>query len=289
MTIRSITAKRILTKQRGGFLTQGPYPYTHTLSWAVGCGFGHLYCGKYCYAQAFPNWLYNKAEGEAWGDAVIIKENAPELLNAELRSAKDRAGMRIFMSSVTDPYQPVERKLRMTRRLLDVFAAYDDLDLLVIQTRSPSVTDDLNRIAAIPYAVVSMTLETNRPGLPYGPNAAFIKGRYEAVQAAAAAGIFTQITVSPCLPYDDGFAEWLAASGAERVVVDTFVDGDGSGGARTAESPFAQAADYDWHNGDPAKALYDDLKASGVTVGWSVDGFSVPPRNHRAIPTPPRN
>lgn len=280
MNIRHIQSKRILTKQKRGFLTAGPYPYTHTLSWAVGCGFGHLYCGKFCYAQAFPNWLYNREAGEGWGDAVIVKANAPELLAGELAKAKDRAAMRIFMSSVTDPYQPLERKIRMTRRLLDVFAGYDDLDLLVIQTRSPFVTDDIERIAALPYAVVSMTIETNRAGLPYGPNAAFIQGRYEAVQAAAAAGVPVQVTVSPCLPHDDDFAAWLASSGASRVVVDTFVAGDGSGGKRTSESPFAEAADYNWRDDNPAVRLYHDLAGRGVDVSWSVDGFGGIP--HRA-------
>lgn len=282
MNIRYVQAKRILTRQKRGFLAEGRYPYTHTLSWAAGCGFGNLYCGAFCYAQAFPNWLYNKEPGEGWGDAVIIKENAPELLDKELAKATDRPAMRIFMSSVTDPYQPAERNIRMTRRLLDVFARYDDLDLLVIQTRSPFVTDDLARIAALPYAVVSMTIETNRAGLPYGPNAAFIEGRYRAVQAAAAAGVPTQITVSPCLPYDDDFAAWLAATGAGRVVVDTFVAGDGSGGERTAGSPFADEADYNWRDDDPAAQLYKDLAARGVEVGWSVDGFGgIPPRAQR--------
>jgi len=56
MKIKTVTAKRILTRQKGGFLTEGPYPFTHTLSWAVGCGFGKTYCGKYCYAQTLPNW-----------------------------------------------------------------------------------------------------------------------------------------------------------------------------------------------------------------------------------------
>ena len=284
MQVRMIQAKKILTKQRGGFLTQGQYPYTHALSWAAGCGFGNIYCGAYCYAQSLPNWLYNKQPGENWGDAVILKENAPELLEAELAKATKRSEMRIFMSSVTDPYQPLERRYRLTRRCLDVFAKYDDLDLLVIQTRSPFVVDDLQRMANIPYLWLSMTLETDRGDLQHGPNEAFVRQRLEAVQKAVAAGIKTQITVSPCLPYTDNFADKLISSGVQRIVVDSFVAGDGSAGRRTAESPFGQQAAYNWRDEDPARTLYEQLTASGINTGWSATGFNgIPPRRQRSL------
>jgi len=268
-----------LTKQKRGFLAEGVYPYTHTLSWAAGCGFGKIYCGAYCYAQKLPNWFYNREDGEAWGDAVIIKANAPQCLAGELAKAHDRRSLRIFMSSVTDPYQPLERRYRMTRRCLEVFAQYDDLDLLVIQTRSPLVIDDVDLIAHIPYAWLSMTIETDCGDLPYGPNRRSIDKRFAAVRAAVDTGVRTQIAVSPCLPYTDTFADRLIASGAHKIVVDTFVAGDGSAGKRTAVSPFAALADYEWRDDDPARALHDTLQARGVSVGWSVDGFaSIAPR-----------
>ncbi len=279
MKIRTIQAKSILTKQKRGFLAAGDYPFTHTLSWAIGCGLGNTYCGDYCYAQTLPNWLYSKHGDETWGAAVILKVNAPQLLETALAKAKDRSAMRIFMSSVTDPYQPLERRYRFTRQCLEVFANYDDLDLLLIQTRSPLVTDDLALMASIPYAWLSMTLETDRGDLAYGPNTSFIEQRYTAVKAAVAAGVNTQITVSPCLPYTDKFADFLLASGAQRLVVDTFVEGDGSGGTRTSQSPFANAAGYDWRDDDPARRLYDALRQRHLHVGWSNEGFaSIPPR-----------
>lgn len=277
--IRTIQAKKILTKQKRGFLTEGPYPYTHTLSWAVGCGFGNIYCGQYCYAAAFPNWLYNRQADEQWGDAVILKENAPELLAKELAKAEDRTALRIFMSSVTDPYQPIERKVRLTRQCLEVFAQYDDLDLLVIQTRSPLVTDDLDLLATIPYAVLSMTLETDRGDLAYAPSATHMRQRLAAVRTAADAGIPTQITVSPCLPHTPNFAQHLLTSGAQRIVVDTFVEGDGSQGKRTADSPFAEQADYDWRDGGPAQRLFQQLQSHDIAIEWSAAGFGgIPPR-----------
>ena len=282
MNIRHIQAKSILTPQKRGFLTAGAHPFTHSLSWAIGCGFGHLYCGAYCYAQKLPNWLYSRREGEGWGDALIIKENAPELLERQLSRARDRRRMRIFMSPVTDPYQPLERKLRLTRRCLEVFAGYDDLDLLLIQTRGPAAIDDLERIARIPYAWLSVSLETDRGDLPYGPARSHVERRFELIREAGARGVRTQIAVSPCLPYSEDFADRLLECGAERIVIDTFAIGDGSRGKRTASSPFAAAVDYDWRDNGLAERLYQRLSAHHAAVSWSAEGFAGIARRDRA-------
>ena len=282
MNIRYIQSKKILTPQKGGFLTEGEYPFTHTLSWAIGCGFGSIYCGKYCYAQKIPNWYYSRQEGEQWGDALVIKENAPDLLQKQLTNARKRSSMRIFMSSVTDPYQPIERKIRMTRRLLEVFQQFDDLDLLVVQTRGPAVVDDLDRIAIIPYAWLSMTIETDRHDLAYGPSKGHIDKRFDAVRQAVDNEVNTQITVSPCLPYSGDFASRLIDSGAHRIVVDTFVLGDGSQGKRTEDSPFADVVNYNWRDNSIAETLYQQLQTQHPNVAWSSSGFvGIPPRHER--------
>ena len=274
MNIRTTQAKSILTPQKRGFLTAGDKPYTHSLSWATGCQLGALYCGAYCYAQMLPNWHFARRADEAWGEALIIKENAPELLVAQLARSRNRHQMRIFMSPVTDPYQPIERKLRLTRRCLEVFTRYDDLDLLLIQTRAPAVVDDLELIAAIPYAWLGMTIETDRYDSAYGPTKSQVERRLAAVKRAVEAGVQTQIAVSPCLPYSDVFAERLLATGAQRIVIDTFAIGDGSRGARTANSPFAARADYDWRDDEIARSLYHQLSAFHDSVEWSGAGFA---------------
>ena len=274
MNIRCVQAKSILTPQKRGFLTSGERPFTHSLSWATGCQFGALYCGAYCYAQMLPNWRFGRREGEAWGEALIVKENAADLLEAHLSQARNRQDLRIFMSPVTDPYQPIERKLRLTRRCLQVFARYEDLDLLLIQTRGPKVVDDLDLIAAIPYAWLGLTIETDRGDLPYGPKRSHVEKRLEAARRAVDCGVSVQIAVSPCLPYSDAFAERLLATGAQRIVIDTFAIGDGSRGARTAKSPFAAIAEYDWRDDEIAISLRHQLSAWHDSVEWSGAGFA---------------
>ncbi|MCE2488799.1 MAG: radical SAM protein [Anaerolineae bacterium] len=280
MRLATRSATQILTPQRGGFLRAGPWPFTHSLSWSAGCGLGRTYCGRYCYAQYLPNWVFSRAEGEDWGEAVIVKENAAALLGDELAraGAAGRRSMRIFMSTVSDPWQPVERKLRLTRQCLEVFVRYPDIDLLLLQTRSPTVLDDADRIAALPSAWLGMTLETDRGDLDYGPTAGAIRQRLTAIEALVAAGVRVQVAVAPCLPHSEGFADLLLASGAQRFVVDTFSAGDGSDGARTAKSPLARQAGFDWRDEGPARRLYEHLHSAGAAVGWSAGGFAgIPP------------
>lgn len=80
-------AKSILTPQKSGFLAAGPYPFTHTLSAYLGCGFGQTTCGPYCYAQFLPSCYY-RSPTAAWGSTVEVKTNAARLLEQALAAMK---------------------------------------------------------------------------------------------------------------------------------------------------------------------------------------------------------
>lgn len=280
-----VIAKSILTPQTRGLLVSPPYPFTHTLSPYTGCGFGQTTCGLYCYAQFLPNWLHTHS-GAAWGAALQVKENAATLLNAALTACGPaRRRLRIFMASTTDPYQPLEARYRVTRQCLEVFAHYSDLDLLLVQTRGPLAARDFDLLGQLPYAWLSVTVETDDEQalrrLRGGPP---IAKRLALVEAAARQGLKTQIAVSPCLHHTPDFAARLLASGARRFVVDTLVEGDGGRGGRTARSPFATAYPHWRDTVTVAKRLYAGLQAAGVDVGWSAAGFcGIPPRAHQLV------
>ena len=90
--------------------------YDYTLNPYSGCSFG---C-TYCYAAFFSR---DTEKRDNWGYWVNVKENAVELLQKRLKRTPDALdGKLIYMSSVTDPYQPVERELKLTRRILEVMA-----------------------------------------------------------------------------------------------------------------------------------------------------------------------
>ena len=128
--IREIEVRSVLTAQN----RRAHIPYDYTINPYRGCRFG---C-SYCYASRF---VYEDAGKKAdWGSWVEYKRNAVEALQ---RESHKLFGKRVFFSSATDPYQPLERKLSLTRALLEVllfaFPAH-----VRLQTRSPHVVRDLD-------------------------------------------------------------------------------------------------------------------------------------------------
>jgi DNA repair photolyase len=274
VAVREWPVRSALTPQRAGFLTQGPYPFTHSLSPYVGCAFGLTACGRYCYAQWLPAWR-TRGGSNAWGSVVWVKQGLAGVLAAELERLSDgtRRALRLFVSPATDSYQPLERRFGIMREVLTVLGRYPHINLVVVQTRSPLVARDFDLLAAMPAAVLSVTLETDDEEAVRrwggGPGVA---ARARLVEEAVAAGIPTQVVVAPCLPHSPTFADRILELRPDRVVVDTVVDGDGAGGRRTARLPYGQTPG--WNAREPALALFQELRRQGLEVGWSGLGFS---------------
>lgn len=218
------SAKQLLNKA-SGFL-EG---YTHTLNPYTGCAFA---CA-YCYVRQMPVALFR---GEEWGSWVDVKENAAALLRKELAAAGRKGPVTIFMSSSTDPYQPLEYAERLTRSLLEVMADRQP-DFLFVQTRSPLVTRDIDLLQRLGRRVrVSVTVETDREEIrkAFTPSAPPIAARLRALRELVREGIPAQATLAPVLPSTEQFAAALAATGVQRVCIDDYFMGDGSKGRRTS-------------------------------------------------------
>jgi len=122
---------------------------THMPFWSlnpyVGCEFG---C-TYCYARDTHRYLVERMGGEvetlpaweAFERRVIVKPDIADVLARTLEPAR-LAGSSLVIGTATDPYQPAERKFRLTRRVLEALLAYRGLSLGLI-TKSPLVTRDL--------------------------------------------------------------------------------------------------------------------------------------------------
>src|SRR5690349_9747230 len=91
-------------------------PFTHSLNPYRGCEHGCIYC----YARPTHEFL-GLSSGLDFETRIFVKEDAPELLRAELSKPSWEPTV-LAISGVTDCYQPIERKLRLTRRCLDVLA-----------------------------------------------------------------------------------------------------------------------------------------------------------------------
>src|SRR6185437_15657819 len=112
-------ATRALTPT-GGFLDG----FSYSLNPYVGCAFGDNGGCPFCYVRALP---VARAEYGGWGSWVIVKRNLPQCLRRELRVLLENGKLErstIFMSSATDPYQGIERRMRLTRAALALFAEY---------------------------------------------------------------------------------------------------------------------------------------------------------------------
>jgi DNA repair photolyase len=278
MKIEQIQAKTILNPT-GGFLAS----YTHSLNAYQGCAFGKGSC-PYCYVRAMP---IQRFAGEPWGEWVKAKLNAPDLLKQELDAARRKGvfgKLRIFMSTATDPYQGLEARLKITRRLLEVFAMSGEFGFLVVQTRSPMIERDIDILQQLGSSVaVSFTIETNRDEVrkQITPSSPSIERRLTTLEKLTGAGLRTQAAISPILPCDaDVFADLIAAR-ATRAVVDTLIDGDGAGGRRSAElgmPELLRSLGYgDWLRRDAHVPLLDALrrKMGAGRVGFSQDGFNI--------------
>jgi len=128
---------------------------------------------------------------------------APELLRAELRAAKDK-GLPIALGTATDPYQPAEAHFGITRRILEVFADFEEL-ALSITTKSGLILRDLDlltKIAAKHRFSVHITITTLDARLArlLEPKAPPPSKRLDAVAELALAGIRVGVNVMPILP-----------------------------------------------------------------------------------------
>jgi DNA repair photolyase len=217
------TARSILTRT-GGYLAG----FTHTLQPYAGCQFS---C-SYCYVREMTVQRTNPHR-LPWSKWIAPKLNAAALLERE--AARGRlASARIFCSSATDPYTPLERRLRLTRGCLEVMQRQAP-EALIVQTRSPLVARDADLIAALPSAAVSLTITTSDEAVRrlFEPDSPSVARRLETLGALRAAGVRTQAAIAPLLPGDVSELAARLDPVVDRVVVDDFFRGDGAGGARS--------------------------------------------------------
>lgn len=155
----------------------------------------------WCYARPFHEYLGLSA-GLDFETKILVKPDAPALL----REALGRRGwvpQPIAMSGVTDPYQPVERRLRLTRGCLEVLAEFRNP--VGIVTKSHLVTRDadvLAELAAHGAAVVNVSVTTLDAGLQrvMEPRASTPARRLQAIETLASAGVPVQVFVAPVVP-----------------------------------------------------------------------------------------
>ncbi len=172
-------------------------PFNASINVYRGCEHG---C-SYCYARPFHEYLGFSA-GLDFETRITVKENAPELLRKELSSPKWKP-QELAMSGVTDCYQPIERRLKLTRRCLAVLAEFRNPAIIV--TKNYLVTRDLDLLRELAaHQVVHVNLSINSLDSAFArelePRASAPRQRLAAVETLAKAGVPVGVLVAPVIP-----------------------------------------------------------------------------------------
>ena len=254
-------ASGILTRASG--FMEG---YDYTLNPYSGCAFG---C-SYCYAAFFNR---NKQLIDDWGKWVTVKQNALALLRKKRpTSVIDKL---IYCSSVTDPYQPIEKKLELTRDLLKELVQYQPR--LVVQTRAPLVTRDIDVLQRFAKVQVNMTVTTDDEdvrkafeGLCPGN-----KARLKAIAEVQAAGILSVITMTPLLPVRDPYAlaQQLLDTGVQQFIVQPFHATRGQFVAGTRDEAIRISEQLGWKPKRYAEVV-QVLREALPNLGEGKEGFA---------------
>lgn len=162
-----------------------------------GCEHGCIYC----YARPTHEYLGFSA-GLDFETRILVKEDAPELLRKELASRRWKPKV-LAISGVTDPYQPIERKLQLTRRCLEVLAEFRNPVMIV--TKNQLVTRDidvLKQLAEFKAAAVFLSVTTLDSDLArvMEPRTSTPQNRLAAIEALARQGVPVGVLAAPVIP-----------------------------------------------------------------------------------------
>ena len=182
LRVREVTVKSIISPSKLATYCLNPY---------AGCQHGCIYC----YARFATRFSHPKEE---WGSFVDVRINARQLIEKE--AARKRPG-RVFISSVSDGWQPLEEKYRLTRQCLEILLQYNYA--INAQTKSALVERDFDLFKGHPDVELGMTLTTIDPKVAalFEPEASTPRERIEVLNRANELGIHTFVFLGPLLPY----------------------------------------------------------------------------------------
>ncbi|MFX1540770.1 MAG: radical SAM protein [Promethearchaeota archaeon] len=212
LRINEVSAKSILNPSRISGVTYAINPY-------VGC----QHACSYCYARFMSR--YTGHQGEEWGSFVDVKINAPRVLQQQLRRKKKLSKNPVLFSSVTDAYQPLERRFQITRHCLELLTRQQFP--ISILTKSDLVLRDVDLLGSSTENEVGITIITldEKVRHVFESGAPPSQRRLKTLRQLTAQGIRTYAFVGPIIPYLsspslDELIRELAESGVEYVLFD---------------------------------------------------------------------
>jgi len=185
MRIREIKCKSILTKSKLPECAYCINPY-------VGCVHGCIYC----YARFMKRFTGHKEE---WGDFLDVRINSPEVLRKQLSSRRVKRGT-VLLGSVTDVYQPLERKYNIVRSILEILLEYDFP--ISVLTKSDLVLRDIDLFKQFKECEVGLTMTTldEQDSKNFEPCSSSPQKRLKALETLRNEGVKTYAFIGPVLP-----------------------------------------------------------------------------------------
>lgn len=194
-------------------------------AWSINPYRGCYHQCRFCYARRSHTYLEEDGT-RGWGSRIYVKVNAAAVVRAEV-SKRSWKHEHVTIGTVTDPYQPLEGRYRITRGILEALRDYPTPAGII--TRSPLIVRDidvLQQLARVAGASVSVSMATMDEALAreIEPTVAPPRQRLRAVRMLAEAGIDVSVALAPVLPGINDSAESLEAvvhsahdSGATKV------------------------------------------------------------------------
>jgi DNA repair photolyase len=187
------------------------------------------------------------------------------------------------MSSATDPYQPLEQRVELTRRILEIIVPKQPF--LVVQTRSPLVTRDIDLLQQLHQVRVNMSITTDSDEVrkKFEPSCASIDRRLEALGEVSYAGIPVTVCISPMLPIENPmrFARRILEINPARVVTGYFHQSERQFAASTRPGAVSMAKEFGWTRDDYTRTLRELSRLLPMLKPWTeaeTPGEQVMPR-----------
>ncbi len=202
MIINLIKTKNIITKSNLPDADFVINPYT-------GCSHACIYC----YARFMKRFT---GHTENWGDFVDVKLNAVETIPSK-KKFKNKS---IFMSSVTDPYLPIEKRYKLTRSILSKIIPMKPN--LSIQTKSALITRDIDLFTQFNSCKAGLTITTVDDDIrkQIEPGTSSVEKRIAALKQLKKSGVYTYVFIGPILPY---ITDWKQIVNATKNYTDEYM------------------------------------------------------------------
>ncbi|SDX51397.1 DNA repair photolyase [Marininema mesophilum] len=176
-------------------VTEERMPFSWSINPYRGCGHG---C-HFCYARQTHTWLGFHTD-DSFRNNIFVKRDAAEVLRGELKRGRWKGGG-IAIGTVTDPYQQLEGKLRITREILQVLRDYGVP--VSITTRSPLILRDVDllkdmKIDSINISISTLSEEVWKKTEPSSPHP---RQRLRTVKKLSQAGVMAGIFLAPIMPF----------------------------------------------------------------------------------------